>query len=447
MMAISKKNKVKFAYKKESKQNPYIGFTSFQHFRKDELYSDLIVRPENNMTETEHVECYPVPPTTEEKGRAQGYYPDCSVVYIRILWKEFEPNEGEYNYAFIEDILQKARDNDQTVMFRLMQHSTRESDDVPEWLKTKIDCPARPAGMRVKDCPSDPKFLQYFGRAIRAFGERFDGDPTLAFMDVSYPGAWGEGSHVDWFSKEDLESFVDIYTDVFKNTLLIGQTCIPWLVQHSNEKVSMGWRADCIGRPNLTYEYLPPKVEKMGDIWKKGHVSFESYWWLGEWQRQGWDLDKIIETLLSWRVSTFNAKSLPIPWEWQDKVDAWIAKMGYHFVIDEAEMPTQAARGEDLPIRICIDNVGVAPIYKRLPLYIRLKSTEYTQTFATDVDIREWIDGKYEENITLALQTDIPVGEYEVQMGIGGDGVPSVVFATNAKQDGAYSVLTTIKIK
>ena len=287
---------VKYQYKREKKQNPYIGFTSFQHFRNDVMYSDLIVKPENNFTETEHVECYPVPNYVEEKGREQGYYPDCSVVYIRVLWKEFEPVEREYNYAFIEDILQKARENQQTVMFRLMQHSTRESDDVPDWLKTKIQCPARPVGMRVKDCPSGPKFLEYFGRAVRAFGERFDSDPTLAFVDISLPGAWGEGSHVDLFTKEQLEKFVDIYTDVFKNTLLIGQTCIPWLVWHSNEKTSMGWRADCIGRPNLTYEMLPPRVEEMGDIWKKGHVSFEAYWWLGEWQRQGWNLDKIMET-------------------------------------------------------------------------------------------------------------------------------------------------------
>ena len=259
-----------FKYQREKKQNPYIGFTSFQHFRNDELYSDLIVRPENNMTETEHVECYPVPDYVEEKGRAQGYYPDCSVVYIRILWKEFEPKEYEYNYAFIEDILDKAQKNNQTVMFRLLQHSTRESDDVPDWLKTKISCPARPKGKRVKDCPSDPKFLEYFGRAVRAFGERFDSNPTLAFVDVSLPGAWGEGSHVDLFTNEQLEKFVDIYTDVFKNTLLIGQTCIPWLVKNSNEKTSMGWRADCIGKPNLTYEMLPLKAEKMGILGKRG---------------------------------------------------------------------------------------------------------------------------------------------------------------------------------
>ena len=436
----------RFGYQKESKQNPYIGFTSFQHFRNDELYSDLIVKPENNMTETEHVECYPVPATTEEKGRAQGYYPDASVVYIRILWKEFEPEEGAYRYEFIEDILQKARENNQTVMFRIMQHSTRESDDVPDWLKTKIECPARPAGMRVKDCPKDPKFLDYFGRAVRAFGERFDADPTLAFVDISLPGAWGEGSHVDWFTEEQLENFVDIYTDVFKNTRLIGQTCIPWLVHHSNEKTSMGWRADCIGRPNLTYEHLPPKVERLGDIWKKGHVSFEAYWWLGEWQRQGWDLDKIIATLQSWHVSTFNAKSLPIPWEWKDQIDEWVSKMGYHFVIDEVETETSVKQGENLSVRLVVDNIGVAPIYHKLPLYIRLKNDSFTKTFETDIDIREWIEGKYEEKIALSIPKEMPIGEYELQVGIGGQGVEQVVFATDTKQDDGYAVLTKINL-
>lgn len=432
-----------FNYKREGKQNPYIGFTSFQHFNGDGLYSDLIVRPENNMTETEHVECYPVPDYVEEKGAEQGYYPDCSVVYIRILWKEFEPREGEYNYAFIEDILNKAKASGQSVMFRIMQHSTRASDDVPDWLKGKIDCPARPDGMRVKDCPKDPRFLEYFGRAVRAFGERFNKDPALAFMDISLPGAWGEGSHVDWFTEEQLENFVDVYTDVFKNTLLIGQTCIPELIEHSNEKTSVGWRADCIGKPNLTYEMLPPKVEKTGDIWKRGHVSFESYWWLGEWKRQGWDIDKIFETLLSWHVSTFNAKSLPIPWEWKEKTDAFIAKAGYHFKINSAEYPETVGVRETFTVKTEIENIGVAPIYVKIPFVVRLKSETAEVKIVTDVDVREWLPGR--RFVETALNA-FAAGEYDLEIAIT-DGEQALFFCSDADTDGKYYKIGKITVK
>lgn len=439
--------KLCYKYAKEKEQNPYIGFTSFQHFRHDELYSDLIVKPENNMTETEHVECYPVPDYVEEKGRAQGYYPDSSVVYIRILWKEFEPKEGEYNYAFIENILQKARENDQTVMFRLMQHSTRESDDVPDWLKEKIPCPARPEGQRVKDCPSDPRFLEYFGKAVKALGERFDSDPTLSLMDISLPGAWGEGSHVDLFTKEQLKAFVDIYLDVFQNTTLIGQVSVPWLMEYMNEKRAVGWRADCIGQPRLTFELMPQRVEKMPDIWKKGHISLESYWWLGEWKRQGWDVDKTIETMLSWHVSTFNPKSLPIPFEWKDKIDDFVAKMGYHFVIDEIETDKTVKAGGKLAMNLKVDNVGVAPIYNALPLQVRLKNGKDEKVFETDIDIRKWIEGKYTEQIEIMLPKDMKCGEYELQIGIGGGEAPKVYFATTAKQDCHYAVLAKVEVK
>ncbi len=439
-----KMKKIKFKYDREKSQNPYIGFTSFQHFRNDELYSDLIVLPENNMTETEHVETYPVPDYVEEKGRAQGYYPDCSVVYIRILWKEFEPTQGGYRYAFIEDILKKAEQNGQTVMFRLMPHSTRESDDVPDWVKTLVKCPVRPEGAREKISPSDPKFLRLFGNAIRALGEKFDGNPTLAYVDVSLPGAWGEGSSCFLFTKEQLKDFADIYTKYYPNTRLIGQISEPWLVHYMNESANVGWRADCIGRPNLLHEFVPSMQVQMPDIWKTGHVSFESYWWLGEWKRKGWDLDEIIQSTLDWHISTFNAKSLPIPMEWQGKIEDWIAKMGYHFVIDSVCVEDKIAN-KKLRIRLCVENVGVAPIYHPLPLRIKLKG-EKELVLDTDVDIRKWVEGKYTEEIALDLPTDLPTGVYSLRIGLGGGEYPVAYFATNAPQEDGYSLLTTVEI-
>ena len=53
----------------------------------------------------------------------------------------------------------------ETVMFRLMPHSTRACDDVPEWLKELMPCPERPDGARVKTSPTDPRYLKLFGKA------------------------------------------------------------------------------------------------------------------------------------------------------------------------------------------------------------------------------------------------------------------------------------------
>ena len=404
-----------FKYKREAKQNPYIGFVSFQHFRNDELYSDLIVKPENNMTETEHVECYPVPDYVEEKGRAQGYYPDSSVVYIRILWKEFEPIEGEYNYAFIEDILRKARENGQTVMFRLMQHSTRESDDVPDWLKTKIECPARPAGMRVKDCPKDPKFLDYFGRAIRALGERFDGDPTLAFMDISLPGSWGEGSSYELFSETDLKRLIDAYTKNFKNTKLIGQIIAPHLIAYGKNTKPVGWRADGVGHPIVTDKLIPEINKTLSNAWETAPISFEAYWWLGEWQRKGWDIKHFFERMLECHASTFNAKSLPIPYEYKQLVDDFNSKIGYHFGVKSVEFADSV--NKTLAINLNMFNYGVAPIYDRIPLKIRLKGERTAYTFVQDTDITKWMpsDNFLELNISLV---GLPKGKYDIEIGI-----------------------------
>ena len=136
-MAIEREKVTLFNRTKEEAQNPFIGVMSFQHFRGEKLYSDCVVKPENNFTETEHFECYPIPEYVEENGREEGYYPDNSVCYFRFLWKDFEPERGKYNYKFIEDIIEGAKAHNQTLIIRLMAHSTRARDDVPEWLDRK----------------------------------------------------------------------------------------------------------------------------------------------------------------------------------------------------------------------------------------------------------------------------------------------------------------------
>ena len=436
-----------FGFKEESGLNPNVGIMSFQHFNGEKLYSDIVVHPKNNFCETENVECYPVPDDVPENGREEGYHPDSSVVYIRVLWKEFEPQQGVYNYEFIEDILKKAKEHNQLLLFRLMAHSTRARDDVPEWLKEIIPCPERPEGKRVKDSPTDPRFLKLFAQAIRKLGERFDDDPIFDAIDISLPGSWGEGHKLERYPDEDIRMLIDTYTDVFKKTQLIGQLARPEMIEYASKNMPVGWRGDGLGNPNHTENVYPPRIAMMKDRWKIAPVSFEAYWWLGEWKRQGWDIDVIIEKTLEWHISSFNAKSIPIPYEWEGKIKYWISKMGYHFMIKEFSFPKAAQAGDEIQLKLVVENVGVAPIYKQLPLKVRLKNNEHEYVYETDVNIKEWMPGESDVDLSISLGDGIAVGDYNIELGIFDQVIPMVYFCTDAKQDAPYYVVGNIAIE
>lgn len=427
-----------FKTRKEEGQNPYIGFTSFQHFRDEALYSDLIVRPENNLTETEHVECYPIPEDVLQNGREEGFYPDSTMAYYRVLWKDFEPEQGKYNYALIEKLLEQAKEHEQLLIFRLLPHSTRARDDVPDWLKALIPCPERPEGARVKDSPTDPLFLELFENAIRKIGERFDDNPVLYAVDICLPGAWGEGHNLHLYSEESLIELADTFLEAFPKTSLVAQISKPWLVKYVNEKRPIGWRGDGCGSPKHLYEIYPKLIEEMPDIWKKAPISFEAYWWIGEWKRQGWDIDAIIEKTLSWHISLFNAKSLPIPEEWREKVEYWISRMGYHFAPDYFKSPECAQAGKLVEFELCMENCGVAPIYEKIPLKVRLANETKEYVFDTDIDIRKWLPGKHVHTISICLPETMDSGKYNVEIGILGEDTPMIYLCTDAVRDGRY---------
>jgi len=437
-----------FGERPEDGQNPFTGFDSFQHFQGEKLYSDIVVLPENGMTETERVECYPVSADAEENGREQGWYPDSSVAYIRILWKEYEPEQGVYNDAFVEDLLAQARAHGQSLIFRLMAHSTRACDDVPEWLKTLIPCPERPDGKRVKDSPTDPKFVELFLKAVEHLGQRFDAEPLFEAIDISLPGAWGEGHRLDLYPDDTLKRIMDTYIRVFPNTQLMAQLEKPDLLDYAWNAagVRVGWRGDGLGNPQKIQVTYPNAIVRIEDAWKHAPVSFESYWWLGEWQRQGWDLDEIIEKTLSWHISSVNAKSMPIPYEWKEKVEGWIRRMGYHFAIRSFGSPGEALPGDILHMELNVENTGVAPIYHRLPLCVRFTGGEQTYGFETSVDITRWMPGAAEEAWQITLPEDLPAGTYNIEIGIETKDYPMVYFATDAPRNGGYYQMGEIKI-
>ena len=163
-------------------------------------------------------------------------------------------------------------------------------------------------------------------------------------------------------------------------------------------------------------------------------------------------MDRIIAQTLEWHLSSFNAKSLPVPNEWKDKVDAWVAKMGYHFVIDYAKLPEKAAAGDTMELGLGIDNRGVAPLYRKLPLQVRLCNENASYILDTSADVTSWFPGKADELTSCVLPADIAAGEYDVEIGIRKflsvepEITSHVFFATDAERDGEFYKIGKITI-
>lgn len=423
--------------------NPYKGFVSFNHFRNGTLFSDC------SMTDGWKKESYPLCAGLEENGLESGWHPDTEVAYIRTVWKNFEPEEGKYNFALIDGILAECEKHKQHLIFRLMPHTTHHTEDVPDWLKKQIDCPERPEGQRIKTSPSDPIFLRKFTKAIKVIGERYDSNPIFYAIDVSLFGAWGEGSGYETADKAAINDLLDTYAKYFKNTFVIGQICAPELILKQNKNgANFGWRADGAGNPYHMDIYFPERVENMSSVWKTAPVFFEAFWYMTEWKKQGWNIDFITEELQKWHISTFNNKSSTVPYEWKETVMRFADKCGYKFAVRHCAFPKEVCQGDDAEIRFYVENLGVSPIYVKHPLTLKLKTAGYEKIITTDIDIRNWLPGDTIERVGFKIPDDAPCGEYSLSLGLVGEFPhPTINFAFETKNDDGYYKLCDISVK
>jgi hypothetical protein len=167
----------------------------------------------------------------------------------------------------------------------------------------------------------------------------------------------------------------------------------------------------------------------MKDAWKKAPVSLEVCGTIKSWKGakgsceycQGYTIDDvnyIIDETLKWHISSFNAKSSGVPDEWRPLIDRWLKKMGYRFVLRSFSYPGSAARGEKISFLSWWDNKGVAPIYKKYLLALRLKNDAGSEVLITDADIRSWFPGDNIYDDAVFIPGDMTAGTYQLQVGI-----------------------------
>jgi len=226
----------------------------------------------------------------------------------------------------------------------------------------------------------------------------------------------------------------------------------------------VGWRVDCIGDLGFwaaeengfthMYDFYPLEIINYGvqDDWKTSPLSFEICGTFGRWkEKEGYDRDDvryIFQETLKWHISSFNAKSSPVPPEWQDLVDDWLKQMGYRFVLRRFSYPNEINKNGKLTFKSWWENKGVAPCYKNFTLAMRLKSDDIAVVLPTDADITEWLPGDIVYDNSVFIPIDLPTGNYDVQISLVDhlNYEPRVKLAIKGRGEDGWYQLGRIKI-
>ncbi len=438
-------------------QNPGMGFMTFQRFNGDKLNEG-----------SGWTEGFPIAYQEFDGDLTNQDHPATTIAYWRIYWKFMEPEKGRYRWDMLDKALETARSRGQTLLLRIAPYGTGDERDVPDWYREMVG-PNRdwkyhnPVNKWVVD-PEDPRYAQHFGGLIRAMGERYDGHPDLEAVDLSIVGAWGEGAGSELLSQQAREALVDAYTDSFRKTPIIALLMDKETNTYANSQISVGWRVDCIGDLGFwadeqngwthMYDFYPQEIINAGvkESWKTSPLSFEICGTFRSWkEREGYDRDDvryIFNETLKWHMSSFNAKSSPVPEEWKDLVDDWLKKMGYRFVLRRFSYPDMVNRNGKLPFKSWWENKGVAPCYKAFTLALRLKSEENVSVLPTDANIKEWLPGDNIYDGAVFIPGDLPAGTYDVQLAIVDrlNFEPRVNLAIEGRGDDGWYQLGQIKI-
>jgi len=314
-------------------------------------------------------------------------YPRQTVAYFRWSWADLEPEEGRYAFDFVDRIISQAKVKGETLAFRIM---TEYKAGSPEWLLQKGVGVVKVGGGVFPDY-NNATFLLYHEKLIKAFGERYAGSRDIDHVDIGSVGCWGEWNMA---CCQGVEARCEQYYPIEENRIKITEWYLtyfsgtPLVMLHGGPlkyavSRGAGWRGDCFG----DYGYFSPTWNHMEQAytpvlqdpviegaWKDGPVQFEVCGVMQDWYEKGFDIDLILKKGLEWHVSVLNAKSSPIPIEWRPRIDEFLTKIGYRFVLRQMTHATGANTGRKLSLHSQWENVGVAPIYHDWSLAYRLRS-------------------------------------------------------------------------
>jgi len=370
-----------------------------------------------------------------------------TLVYAELTWRDFEPQEGFYDFQSFESKNQfdRWKKEGKRLVFRFILDKPGKQThlDIPDWLYDKINWDGKfydsEYGFGFSPNYENALLIEEHAEAIEALGNRYGGQDFISFIEMGSLGHWGEW-HVDVKAGIDLlpdeairNAFVLQYIEAFPNTHLLMRR--PFTIASDFD---LGLYNDMTGDFASTMTWLEwihhgGEYSQTGEInglspmpegWRLAPIGGEQAINLRNEDLYLHNLDQTL-SLLRQSHTTFIGPNGPyaVPeGSWlQSGVDQVMGLIGYRLFIEKMIIRTSKGSSRDINIELIFGNNGLAPIYYNWPTHIYLfdknKNTVYDQQL--QIDLREIVPNQsVRVECTMPISSELEPGVYSLGIAI-----------------------------
>jgi len=421
-------------------------------------------------------------------------FPGMNHLYIRLAWSYLEPQEGRFDWAVIDRLIEKWTAHGLGIAFRLSCKETstdriEQQYATPRWVK---EAGAQGGHYRMgktagPEAPwepvwDDPVFLAKLEAFLAAFAARYDRQPWLRYLDIGSIGDWGEG-HTWAGSRQTLSLavrrlHVDLHLKHFKRAPLVISDDYVYALKDPAERAvlhqhilanGISYRDDSImvdGYFSGTSDrFTVRSPEYFADAFLLAPTVLELEHYgkvksLGNWEvrpesaaarfgrgKTGPDFFRGALELLHATYIGYHGDARQWLTDNPDLTRELLNRCGYWLFPLSLELPPMSPAGVVVPFRLTLENRGVAPPYRPYELRVKLAGDRSSWANVVSRTDRSWLPGaSIAVEDRLPLPADLRPGRYAVLVGLfdrsSGNDRP-VEFALQAKlreSEGYYRV-------
>ncbi len=404
-----------------------------------------------------------------DPAQAGGQY---TLAFARLSWREFEPEEGQYDFESFEsrNHFEQWRALGVRIILRFVMDvpGGQAHADIPDWLIEQMGDQAGTyytSDLGVGFSPDYNNLLlqdRHF-KAIEKLGERYNADELIAYVELGslgHDGTW-------WVDREagvdalplqsETRNFVSAYTYAFSDTQLMARS--PY---QSAKLISAGLYNPRLGDTQATWNWLDMAVyggyeEQIGANLRGMGRFYENVpsgaAISGEVDVQALvnqDLQRLIDQLReSHTTYVTGAPQGELSEQTRRGMALALESMGYRLWIRSAQWVGSARAGSSLRVNLLWRNSGVAPMSRAWPVALSLyKDGVEAARSITEIDVTGIAPGEQRADGTLEIPFGLSAGVYQLGLSIldPATGEAGVQLAMQTQNAGLTSLLGTVEV-